>query len=423
MQPIISLKGISKSYELGEYHSGGLVSVIGRLFRGEKPAFGEKHYHVALDGIDLDVHEGEVLGVIGPNGSGKSTLLKILARVTDPSAGEGVVRGRVAPLLEVGTGFNPELTGRQNIFVNGALLGMTRQEIEQEFANIVEFAGVEEYIDTPVKRYSSGMKVRLGFAVAAHLKPEILLVDEILAVGDAAFQNKCINRMSGVSDSGRTILFVSHQLDAVERVCDRVALMDSGKLVMVGPPRDVIARYLSHYLPDTGRTRWPDASRRPGSGRVRITDFSMESCVREHYVDCGTPFSFVIDYEVRASTSAPIVFGIWLRDQFNRQVTVLNSAGLGEVGPGRGIRRGKVRCAISKCMLTPGRYTVTQVRASIGNEPCDKVFDAFRFDVGPGRMFPPGSPKPEHLMFLLDGEWTTESEESESGYVRLPSSG
>jgi lipopolysaccharide transport system ATP-binding protein len=201
----------------------------------------------ALQDINFSVKQGEVLGIIGRNGAGKSTLLKILSKVTSPTKGNIKVRGRIASLLEVGTGFHPELTGRENIFLNGAILGMTKSEIRLKFDEIVAFSGVEKYIDTPVKRYSSGMYVRLAFAVAAHLEPEILIVDEVLAVGDAEFQKKCLGKMKDVSGEGRTVLFVSHNLDAVKRLCDKGLLMHQGKLIQNGNIDDTLNSYLQNY--------------------------------------------------------------------------------------------------------------------------------------------------------------------------------
>jgi ABC-type polysaccharide/polyol phosphate transport system ATPase subunit len=199
----------------------------------------------ALRRVSFDVEEGEVLGIIGRNGAGKSTLLKILARITEPTEGSAAVRGRVASLLEVGTGFHPELTGRENVYLNGAILGMRKSEIDRRFDEIVDFADVERFLDTPVKRYSSGMYVRLAFAVAAHLEPEILLVDEVLAVGDAAFQKKCLRRMGGIAESGRTVIFVSHNFEAVRALCTRALLLDRGSLEVDGDPSAAITKALS----------------------------------------------------------------------------------------------------------------------------------------------------------------------------------
>ena len=239
----ISLENSSKQYRLGEVSTGTLSHDLNRWFakiRGKEDPYlkvgdtndrtqkAQSNYVWSLKDVSFDVKQGEVLGIIGRNGAGKSTLLKILSKVTQPTTGKIKVKGRIASLLEVGTGFHPELTGRENIFLNGAILGMTKAEIKRKFDEIVDFSGVERYIDTPVKRYSSGMYVRLAFAVAAHLEPEILIVDEVLAVGDAEFQKKCLGKMKDVSGEGRTVLFVSHNLPSLKAICNRGVLLNKG---------------------------------------------------------------------------------------------------------------------------------------------------------------------------------------------------
>jgi lipopolysaccharide transport system ATP-binding protein len=229
----------------------------------------------ALRDVSFQVEHGEVLGIIGRNGAGKSTLLKILSRITSPSTGEVAIAGRVGSLLEVGTGFHHELTGRENIFLNGSILGMDRAYIQSRFEEIVDFSGVARFIDTPVKRYSSGMYLRLAFAVAAHLEPEILIVDEVLAVGDAEFQKKCIGKMSDVANEGRTVIFVSHTLDAVQRLCSRCLYLEQGRLIDDGKPAQIISRYLSRTASANARTSpnvWMDLSAREriGSGEARV---------------------------------------------------------------------------------------------------------------------------------------------------------
>lgn len=241
MGAAIKAEHISKTYRLGGKPSGALRHALQNLFKArEKGAL----FH-ALDDISFELQEGEALGVIGRNGAGKSTLLKIISRITYPSSGRILLRGRVASLLEVGTGFHPELTGRENVFLNGAILGMTRREIRAKFDEIIEFAGVGPFVDTPVKRYSSGMYVRLAFAVAAHLEPEILIIDEVLAVGDVAFQQKCLNKMKDAASGGRTVLFVSHNMSAVSTLCDRCLLLEQGELTRDGAAPEVVAAYLS----------------------------------------------------------------------------------------------------------------------------------------------------------------------------------
>jgi lipopolysaccharide transport system ATP-binding protein len=260
---VIKVEDLGKLYRLGEIGTGTLSHDLNRWWarvRGKEDPFakigdendrtkkGNSDYVWALKDASFEVKQGEVLGIIGRNGAGKSTLLKILSKVTRPTTGSIKVKGRIASLLEVGTGFHPELTGRENIFLNGAILGMTKKEIQKKFDEIVDFAGVERYIDTPVKRYSSGMYVRLAFAVAAFLEPEILIVDEVLAVGDAEFQKKCLGRMKDVSkNEGRTVLFVSHSMPAIKNLCNSAVLMKNGKIVKEGTSQSVVDYYMTHF--------------------------------------------------------------------------------------------------------------------------------------------------------------------------------
>ncbi|MFT5498728.1 MAG: lipopolysaccharide transport system ATP-binding protein, partial [Kiritimatiellia bacterium] len=244
MQPAISIRGVSKRYRLGmTFSRDTLRDQIASMFHrnGEKKS---REDFWALSDVSFDVAQGDVVGIIGRNGAGKSTLLKVLSRITDPTGGEVHIRGRVASLLEVGTGFHPELSGRENIFMNGAILGMSKGEIRSKFDEIVAFAEVEKFIDTPVKRYSSGMYVRLAFSIAAHLEPEILLVDEVLAVGDAAFQRRCLGKMEEVAGSGRTILFVSHNMASIRDLCNSCVWLDQGRVRNVGETAQIIQEYL-----------------------------------------------------------------------------------------------------------------------------------------------------------------------------------
>ncbi|HVM99041.1 MAG TPA: polysaccharide ABC transporter ATP-binding protein [Caulobacteraceae bacterium] len=272
-RPIIEARGLSKRYRLGRLGATSLRQEAERLFGGRAPDEPAPEDFWALKDVSFDVAAGEVLGVIGRNGAGKSTLLKLLSRVTAPTAGEIRLRGRVASLLEVGTGFHPELTGRENVFLNGAILGMTRAEIRRKFDAIAQFAEVDRFLDTPVKRYSSGMYVRLAFAVAAHLEPEILIVDEVLAVGDAEFQQKCLGKMRSVAaGEGRTVIFVSHNMTAIGSLCERALLLEGGEVAAEGPARDVVARYLSreNRAAASLRHRLWEPTDAPGDARARI---------------------------------------------------------------------------------------------------------------------------------------------------------
>jgi lipopolysaccharide transport system ATP-binding protein len=274
--PAIAARDLAKRYRIGELQAsyGTLRESLVRAVRHVGRRGGHRaagHPEVwALDGVSFELAEGEVLGLIGGNGAGKSTLLRILTRITSPTRGEAEIRGRVGSLLEVGTGFHPELTGRENVYLNGAILGMKRREITGKFDDIVEFAGVERFIDTPVKRYSSGMYVRLAFSVAAHLEPEILLVDEVLAVGDAEFQQRCLGRMEAFGESGRTVIFVSHNMQTIAQLCDRAILLERGQVVLDGDSADVVARYLQSGLGSGSNRVWPDDAPAPGDDLVRL---------------------------------------------------------------------------------------------------------------------------------------------------------
>jgi lipopolysaccharide transport system ATP-binding protein len=254
----------------------------------------------ALRDVNLEVSRGEVLGIIGRNGAGKSTLLKVLSRITEPTEGRVEITGRVGSLLEVGTGFHPELTGRENIQLNGAILGMTRGEIRRRFDDIVEFSETGRFLDTPVKRYSSGMYVRLAFAVAAHLDPDILVIDEVLSVGDAEFQRKCLSRMDEIGREGRTVLFVSHNLPSVTRLCSRVVLLDSGTVAFDGSAESAVGTYLRRGVGLSTRTAWGTAQTAPGSDvvRLRAVEVVVESGVASGVIEVKQPIGIALDYEV-----------------------------------------------------------------------------------------------------------------------------
>lgn len=275
METVIQVRDLSKQYRLGKVGAGTLTEDFRRFWykvRGKEDPYlqiaekndrtvkGDTEFVWALQNVNFDVKRGEVLGIIGKNGAGKSTLLKILSQVTEPTKGSMKIKGNVASLLEVGTGFHPDLSGRENVFLNGAILGMTKSEIKTKFDEIVDFSGIERYIDTPVKRYSSGMKVRLGFAVAAHLEPEILIVDEVLAVGDAEFQRKCLGKMKNVAGHGRTVLFVSHNIFAMRNLCTRALLIEHGTVIRDGGADEVANEYISSTrLAGNDRHEWSGA--------------------------------------------------------------------------------------------------------------------------------------------------------------------
>jgi lipopolysaccharide transport system ATP-binding protein len=272
----------------------------------------------ALSNVSFEVKRGEVVGIIGGNGAGKSTILKILSKITDPTSGQAEVRGRISSLLEVGTGFHPELTGRENVYLNAIILGMKKREVNRKFENIVEFSGVGKFIDTPVKRYSSGMKVRLAFSVAAHLEPEILIVDEVLSVGDADFQKKCLNKMENIGQEGRTVLFVSHSMSAISRLCERAIVLERGRLIVDGPANQVVSSYLNSSSGVSACREWADPELAPKGSAVRLC------AVRARNKDGVVSEAFDIRYPIRLEMEYDVIQpGFQLLPHF----TVLNDRG------------------------------------------------------------------------------------------------
>ena len=301
----ISVESISKCYSIGDTSSGSLREAIAGFFSGRGSDKTEDFW--ALKELSFEVKKGDAIGIIGKNGAGKSTLLKVLSRITEPTTGRIEIDGRVSSLLEVGTGFHPELTGRENVFLNGTVLGMTREEIKSKFDEIVDFSGVEKFLDTPVKRYSSGMKVRLGFAVAAHLEPEILIVDEVLAVGDAEFQKKCLGKMESVSGDGRTILFVSHNMASVQNLCPRSILLSQGKMVKQGDTDDIVNLYMqANEVAAKGELA--QRTDRRGTGDIKFThiEFLDDSDNVIDYALSGKSVKFRMHYMLSPSRTSAV---------------------------------------------------------------------------------------------------------------------
>ncbi|HVT45430.1 MAG TPA: ABC transporter ATP-binding protein [Thermoanaerobaculia bacterium] len=321
----------------------------------------------ALQDVSFAIEEGEAFGIIGKNGAGKSTLLKILSRITEPTKGRARLHGRVASLLEVGTGFHPELTGRENIFLNGAILGMSRSEIRRLFDEIVAFAEVEEFLDTPVKRYSSGMYVRLAFAVAAHLTPEILLIDEVLAVGDIEFQRRCLGRMGEVARSGRTVVFVSHNLASIEDLCSRSMLLKRGEIVRIGETRDVVGAYLAQA---SGESVWDfsDTVEREGTGRARITRLELLHATDELAIDSvpfGSPFRIRLHFFSHSRISDPD-FGVSLLTERNERLFLSYTRDVGITI--RAIEgEGSCECLVRSPNILPGTYRLEAWISDIPN--------------------------------------------------------
>ena len=318
----------------------------------------------ALKDISFEVKQGEVLGIIGRNGAGKSTLLKVLTRITEPTEGQAELHGRVGSLLEVGTGFHPELTGRENIYLSGAILGMMRKEIDRKFDEIVDFSGIEKFIDTPVKRYSSGMTVRLGFAVAAHLEPEILLIDEVLAVGDYEFQKKCLGKMKDVSEGGKTVLLVSHNIPSITNLCSRAILLVQGKVDADGPARDVVDRYIAAARSTGGECVWSDACTAPGNENVRLHAVRVVSD-GEVTADVDIQKDIVIEIDYwNFEAGARLDVGIHLKDRMNTYVLASANRPSASIGidpwSGRSHPVGlfRTRCRIPDNFLNEGQYSV-----------------------------------------------------------------
>jgi lipopolysaccharide transport system ATP-binding protein len=413
-RPILSVENLGKCYQLGRQQRkdatfrdalANAVKSPFRRFKARAVAANSEPFWAIKD-VSFEVGPGEMVGVIGRNGAGKSTLLKVLSRITEPTTGRAVLRGRVASLLEVGTGFHPELTGRENVYLNGSILGMSKAEIDRKFDEIVDFSEVEKFLDTPVKWYSSGMYVRLAFAVAAHLDPEILIVDEVLAVGDVQFQKKCLGKMQQVSSGqGRTVLFVSHNMTAVQRLCPRAILMRKGGIAADGPVGDVMREYLS-YLHDTAETAYDDNPERSGTGQIRLTSaraLNAEGQSTKGLV-AGHPATFEFHYRnpgnVRRAHFAVTVFNhlgdaathldTWLYD--NDPVTLRSE--------------GVFSCRIPNVPFPPGEY---RLAVSVNPEhggPADVLPNALVFTIENSVFYPTMNAPPIHsCSAMIEHAW------------------
>ncbi len=410
MNTAISVENISKRYQIGvnrakgyrtlrESLTDGLVSLGDRLrlaANGSSSASRAFGTHWALKDVSFEVQPGDVVGIIGRNGAGKSTLLKILSRITEPTSGRALIHGRVGSLLEVGTGFHPELTGRENVYLNGSILGMSRREIARRFDEIVEFAEIERFLDTPVKRYSSGMYVRLAFGVAAHLEPEILLVDEVLAVGDQKFQKKCLGKMREVGRSGRTVLFVSHNIAALESLCDRCILIERGQVKADGETRSILALYCEADEDRASGSR--DLTEHPGRtggskpimSRVTLGNGSQSpvSCLRT-----GSSLSIRVDIDLKGSPTGPVL-GVVIKTDLGAPIFGVNNRFI----PGfefDSVQGGAtISCHLNDVPLVPGTYLVDLFFGN-GSRDLDVVHEAIAFDIVPTDVFGSGKLPPK----------------------------
>jgi lipopolysaccharide transport system ATP-binding protein len=389
MKSIIEVKGLSKKYTIGSQRPYlALRDVISEIV---KNPFGissqKKNTFWALKDVSFSVDQGEVIGVIGRNGAGKSTFLKILSRITPPTMGEIYLRGRVASLLEVGTGFHPELTGRENIFLNGAILGMTRREINKKFTEIVDFAEIEKFLDTPVKHYSSGMYMRLAFAIASNLESEILLVDEVLAVGDAQFQKKCLGKMQDITtQEGRTVLFVSHNMSAINTLCSRTVLLEKGKLKEIGETQKVMRLY-SDLVQSTGITEIGKRKDRRGNGKCKFTKivFRNSKGIEGNTLESGDSIQINIGYSIKDKSLKNVDFAMGidtLSDQ--RRITSITNKIFGKAIQ---IGSKKIEIKINKLSLAPGSYSFNLIMVEKSGDMVDWVIHAGTFDVVDGIFY------------------------------------
>lgn len=416
----IRVENLGKAYRLGvaakrsDTLAGAVANMVSAPLRNlrrlrDLDTFARQHEGSdllwAVRDLNFEIREGESVGFVGRNGAGKSTLLKMLSQISDPTRGRIAIRGRVSSLLEVGTGFHPELTGRENVYMNGTILGMTKREIDRKFDEIVAFSGVERFLDTPVKRYSSGMKVRLGFSVAAHLEPEVLIVDEVLAVGDVEFQKRCLGKMEDVASAGRTVLFVSHNLGAIQNLCSRAIFLRDGQLVADGPTGAVVAEYLASFVSFDGRGFDPDNPERSTAGEIRLTGGRVRDghgSVCELF-DAGGPIVLECDYEnPRRHRRFDLRFTI--RDADGIAITTLQTsvAGFDFIAQDRGT----VGMTIPRLPLPPGRYTVNATAITTDHQLSDAVPNALSFTVESSSFFPTGRTSPRRISrVLIDHAW------------------
>ena len=412
-ETVIKCKNIGKKYKIGSKEKyltlrDSLINAVKlpyRLIKVKKNIL-KKDEFWALKNISFEVKKGEIIGIIGKNGAGKSTMLKILSRITEPTEGNIVMKGRVASLLEVGTGFHSELTGRENIYLNGSILGMKKKEIDKKFNEIVKFSGVEKFLDTPVKRYSSGMYVRLAFAVAAHLEPDILIIDEVLAVGDVEFQKKCLGKMKEVAFSGRTVLFVSHNMAAVKELCPKCFLLKQGKIKMFGETKKIIDKYLNN---DKSTTSLKQTQNRTGNGLIKFTGFYIidesGSRINMNNIKSGINIILVFSYKCpRVDEVKNVDVGFSFHQIDTSVLSIFYSSYVGKLF--NNIKKsGKIYCKLNKLPLAPGSYSIG-LRMLANNIEADWPKDKIAFiKVESGNFYQSTYRINSQSHFLLKGNW------------------
>jgi lipopolysaccharide transport system ATP-binding protein len=392
MTDIITVEKVSKKFELGALSHETmlrerLMNLFGSFGKPKKP----RDILWALKDVSFGIGEGEVVGIVGRNGAGKSTLLKILSKISFPTSGRVRVKGRVSSLLEVGTGFHEELTGRENLYLNGSILGMKKKEVDAKLDEIVSFAGVERFLDTPIKRYSTGMRLRLGFSVAAHLDPDVLIVDEVLAVGDSAFQKKCLAAMEGLRSGGRTVLFVSHNMAAVENLCSRAIWIDAGEVREDGPARQVIESYMTAFSDSQTGSDLEHITNRRGNGDVRFTgvEFLSKDARPQAVTRSGDTLLLRLQFKTHKPVPPPS-FGVRIYTELGTLVTETSTWHHGLTLPDLQVGAGHIDLEIDALNLLPARYFLSFFVVDLGGRPYDVVDRSVRLDVEAGNVYGAG---------------------------------
>ena len=397
----ITIEGLSKVYQRGKVLRGDIRSSLSSWWSGIGQ---QKEEFFALKDIDLVIQQGDVVGIVGPNGSGKSTLLKLLSRITFPTKGKIVINGTLSSMLEVGTGFHPELTGRENIYLNGAIIGMRREEVSRKLDSIVAFSGLEDFLDTPVKHYSSGMYVRLAFSVASHLEPDILLIDEVLAVGDQEFRKMCMDKLLDVSGQGRTIIMVSHQMSYLRELCRTGIYLHAGQIMYQGTIDETINHYINHYG-QVKRISVRERVDRRGSGFVRLMDFNMTDQQGQslHAITAGQAVTFHLLLESSSQPAFNVVVQLEFYDMYGQLCFIANN-GISNHSIAKINGQQTITCHIPKFPLNSNMYFIN-ASVFVTNQLADEVLNVLSVEVEPGLFYETGKLPQANKGFLVDYTW------------------